>query len=57
MDLQDKEDLVEEIGRLYGFDKLPKVLPERNLRPVAKNQTGSCAFNPRKFEVPALTKY
>ena len=38
MDIQDKEDLVEEVGRLYGFDKLPKVLPERNLRPVAKNQ-------------------
>lgn len=38
MDIQDKEDLVEEVGRLYGFDKLPKVLPERSLRPVAKNQ-------------------
>lgn len=38
MDIQDKEDLVEEVGRLYGFDKLPKVLPQRNLKPVAKNQ-------------------
>ncbi|MCA9301294.1 phenylalanine--tRNA ligase subunit beta [Candidatus Saccharibacteria bacterium] len=34
-DLEIKEDIVEEIGRLYGFNQLPKVLPLRNIQPVA----------------------
>jgi phenylalanyl-tRNA synthetase beta chain len=34
-DLEIKEDIVEEIGRLYGFNQLPKVLPLRNIKPVA----------------------
>jgi phenylalanyl-tRNA synthetase beta chain len=37
MDIQDPEDMVEEIGRLYGFDKLPRELPHRSITPVQKN--------------------
>lgn len=37
-DIEQPEDIVEEVGRLYGFDKLLKVLPHRSLKPVAKNQ-------------------
>lgn len=36
-DIQLPEDVVEEVGRLYGFDKLPKQLPNRSVKPVAKN--------------------
>lgn len=36
-DIEIAEDIVEEIGRLYGFDKLNVVLPMRSLRPVAKD--------------------
>lgn len=36
-DIELPEDIVEEIGRLYGFDKLPKELPKRSVKPVAKN--------------------
>lgn len=37
MDIQDPEDIVEEVGRLYGFDKLPRELPRRGIEPAPKN--------------------
>ena len=36
-DLELPEDIVEEIGRLYGFDKLPRELPQRSTAPTPKN--------------------
>ena len=36
-DLELPEDIVEEVGRLYGFDKLPRQLPMRSIKPVPKN--------------------
>lgn len=36
-DIELPEDIIEEIGRLYGFDKLPRELPTRSTKPAAKN--------------------
>ena len=36
-DIETREDVVEEVGRLYGFDKLPLVLPVRDIKPAPKN--------------------
>lgn len=36
-DIEQPEDVVEEIGRLYGFDKLPRELPTRSIKPAPKN--------------------
>lgn len=36
-DLELPEDIVEEVGRLYGFDKLPRELPRRSIKPSPKN--------------------
>ena len=36
-DIELPEDLVEEVGRLYGFNKLPVALPKRTSAPVQKN--------------------
>ena len=36
-DLELPEDIVEEVGRLYGFDKLPRELPRRSIKPAPKN--------------------
>ncbi len=36
-DIELREDVVEEVGRLHGFDKLPLQLPSRDLTPAAKN--------------------
>ena len=36
-DLETKEDIVEEIGRLHGFDTVPRQLPMRRIQPARKN--------------------
>ena len=36
-DIELPEDIVEEVGRLYGFDKLPRQLPRRSIKPAPKN--------------------
>ena len=36
-DLELPEDIVEEVGRLYGFDKLPRELPHRSIKSAPKN--------------------
>lgn len=38
-DISIPEDIVEEVGRLYGFDTLPRVLPARPMKPAHKNQS------------------
>jgi phenylalanyl-tRNA synthetase beta chain len=36
-DIEIPEDTVEEIGRLYGYDRLPLVLPKRDITPANRN--------------------
>lgn len=38
-DLTIAEDIVEEVGRLYGFDRLPRILPSRSTKPAAQNKS------------------
>ena len=37
-DIELPEDVVEEIGRVYGFDKLPRELPTRSMKPASQNK-------------------
>jgi len=37
-DIEIAEDIVEEIGRLYGFDHLPLTLPKRSITPAARDK-------------------
>jgi phenylalanyl-tRNA synthetase beta chain len=39
MDIALAEDIVEEVGRLYGYDKLPIKLPSRTIKPAPLNKT------------------
>ena len=36
-DIDEPEDIVEEVGRLYGFAKLPRQLPRRSIKSAPKN--------------------
>ncbi len=36
-DIEIPEDIVEEVGRLYGLDKLPNELPKRSTKPAPRN--------------------
>lgn len=38
-DIELPEDIVEEVGRLYGFDRLPRELPQRTITPPLTNPT------------------
>ncbi len=46
-DIEIPEDVVEEIGRLYGYDHLPLELPRRDISPAAKNQAFEQAHRAR----------
>jgi len=52
-DIETREDVVEEIGRLYGFDKLPLELPKRSIQVATKDESFELKRNVRQI----LAKY
>jgi len=48
-DIAIAEDVVEEIGRLIGFDKIPLVLPRRSVAPVDRNQLVDLKYRIREI--------
>jgi phenylalanyl-tRNA synthetase beta chain len=52
-DIEIPEDVVEEIGRLYGYDHLPMELPLRNLTPALRNTKLDLRVKIRKTLVQA----
>lgn len=48
-DIQLKEDIVEEVGRLYGFDNIHLKLPSRTTKPAPKNQLNEYKTNLRNI--------
>jgi phenylalanyl-tRNA synthetase beta chain len=50
-DIEIPEDIVEEVGRLYGYNKLPLELPKRDMTPAKLNE--GLAFKSRLREILA----
>jgi len=48
-DLEIKEDIVEEIGRMYGFNQLPITLPTRSISPAAPEEKRALKTQIRKI--------
>lgn len=48
-DLEVPEDIVEEVGRLYGFDKLPRELPLRTIKPAKENPSRELKWSIREL--------
>ena len=47
-DIELPEDIVEEVGRLYGFEKLPLELPQRSIVPAPENPVFAMKKNVRR---------
>ncbi len=47
-DIESREDVVEEVGRLYGYDKLSLELPKRSIKPAAKDPMLECKSKVRE---------